>query len=158
MILVYDNDNSIENHSIRNQHYFECKQSSYCFFHIEIVPTVTSTNGEGDIVNYHIIGYIPHNHTKEALERNKAESEKSNTVKMEENLAELRNEVIKAKDSPKTRKSEYYNQIKNIRDKINRLEKKLLHVDDEPILPEDILMTDEYLNTICFNEDYLKAL
>ena len=76
---------------------------------------------------------------------------------MEENLAELRNEVIKAKDSPKTRKSEYYNQIKNIRDKINRLEDKLLHVDDEPILPEDILMTDEYLNTICFNEDYLKA-
>ena len=76
---------------------------------------------------------------------------------MEENLAELRNEVIKAKDSPKTRKSEYYNQIKNIQDKINRLEKKSLHVDDEPILPEDILMTDEYLNTICFNEDYLKA-
>ena len=76
---------------------------------------------------------------------------------MEEDLAELRNEVIKAKDSPKTRKSEYYNQIKNIRDKINRLEDKLLHVDDEPILPEDILMTDEYLNTICFNEDYLKA-
>ena len=76
---------------------------------------------------------------------------------MEENLAELRNELIKAKDSPKTRKSEYHNRIKNIRDKINRLEKKLLHVDDEPILPEDILMTDEYLNTICFNEDYLKA-
>ena len=42
---------------------------------------------------------------------------------MEENLAELRNEVIKAKDSPKTRISEYHNQIKNIRDKINRLEK-----------------------------------
>ena len=76
---------------------------------------------------------------------------------MEEDLAELRNEVIKAKDSPKTRKSEYYNQIKNIQDKINRLEKKSLHVDDEPILPEDILMTDEHLNTICFNEDYLKA-
>ena len=45
----------------------------------------------------------------------------------------------------------------NIWDKINRLEEKSLHVDDEPILPEDILMTDEYLNTICFNEDYLKA-
>ena len=53
---------------------------------------------------------------------------------------------------------EYYNIIKNIQDKINHLEDKLLHVDDEPILPEDILMTDEYLNTICFNEDYLKAL
>ena len=91
------------------------------------------------------------------MERNKAESEKSNTVKMEENLAEFRNEVIRAKDSPKTRKSEYYNQIKNIQDKINRLEKKSLHVDDEPILPEDILMTDEHLNTICFNEDHLKA-
>ena len=74
MILVYDNDNSIENHSIRNQHYFECKQSSYCFFHIEIAPAVISTNGEGDIVNYRIIGYIPHKYTKEALERNKAES------------------------------------------------------------------------------------
>ena len=76
---------------------------------------------------------------------------------MEEDLAELRNELIKAKDSPKTWKSEYYNQIKNIWDKINRLEKKSLHVDDEPILPEDILMTDEYLNTICYNEDHLKA-
>ena len=76
---------------------------------------------------------------------------------MEENLAELRNEVIKAKDSPKTRKSEYHNRIKNIQDKINHLEEKSLHVDDEPILPEDILMTDEYLNTICFNEDHLKA-
>ena len=157
MILVDDNDNSIENHQIRNQHYFDCKQSSYCFFHIEIAPTVTSTNGEGDIVNYRIIGYIPHNHTKEALGANKAESEKSNTVKMEEDLAELRNELIKAKDSPETRKSEYYNQIKNIRDKINRLEKKSLHVDDEPILPEDILMTDEYLNTICYHEDHLKS-
>ena len=43
-------------------------------------------------------------------------------MKMEENLAELRNEVIKAKDSPKTRKTEYHNRIKNMRDKINHLE------------------------------------
>ena len=33
----------------------------------------------------------------------------------------------------------------------------MLHVDDKPILSVDILMTDEYLNTICFNEDHLKA-
>ena len=103
MILVYDNDNSIENHSIRNQHYFECKQSSYCFFHIEIVPTVTSTNGEGDIVNYRTNGYIQHNHTKEALERNKAELEKSNKVKMEDRKAELRNELDKSIKAPKTK-------------------------------------------------------
>ena len=33
----------------------------------------------------------------------------------------------------------------------------MLHVDDKPILPADILMTDEYLNTICYNEDHLKS-
>ena len=32
----------------------------------------------------------------------------------------------------------------------------MLHVDDKPILSVDILMTDEYLNTICYNEDHLK--
>ena len=77
---------------------------------------------------------------------------------MEDRLAELRNELDKTIKAPKTRKTEYNTIIKNNKDKINRLEKKSLHVDDEPILPEDILMTDEYLNTICFNEDYLKAL
>ena len=51
---------------------------------------------------------------------------------------------------------EYYTRIKNIEDKIKCKEKKLLHVDDKPILPVDILMTDEYLNTICYNEDHLK--
>ena len=51
---------------------------------------------------------------------------------------------------------EYHTRVKNIEDKIKRLEKKLLHVDDKPILPVDILMTDEYLNTICYNEDHLK--
>ena len=77
-------------------------------------------------------------------------------MKLEDRKAEMRNELDKAIKAPKTRKSEYYNQIKNIRDKINRLEKKSLHVDDKPILPVDILMTDEYLNTICYNEDHLK--
>ena len=52
---------------------------------------------------------------------------------------------------------EYYNRVKNIEDKIKRLEEQLLHVDDKPILPVDILMTDEYLNTICYNEDHLKS-
>ena len=51
---------------------------------------------------------------------------------------------------------EYNNRIKNIKDKIKRQEKKSLHVDDKPILRVDILMTDEYLNTICYNEDHLK--
>ena len=41
---------------------------------------------------------------------------------MEENLAELRNELIKAKDSPKTRKTEYNTIIKNNKDKTNHLE------------------------------------
>ena len=76
---------------------------------------------------------------------------------MEDRLAELRNELDKAMKAPKTRKSEYNNRVKNIEDKIKRLEEQLLHVDDKPILPVDILMTDEYLNTICYNEDHLKS-
>ena len=76
---------------------------------------------------------------------------------MEEDLAELRNELDKAMKAPKTRKSEYNNRVKNIEDKIKRKEKKQLHVDDKPILPADILMTDEYLYTICYNEDHLKS-
>ena len=79
-------------------------------------------------------------------------------VKMEDRKAELRNELDKAIKAPKTRILEYHTRVKNIEDKIKRKEEQLLHVDDEPILPEDILMTDEHLNTICFNEDYLKAL
>ena len=114
-------------------------------------------NRKRRIVNNCTNGYIQHNHTKEALERNKAELEKSDMVKMEDRKAELRNELDKAMKAPKTRIPEYYNRIKNIEEKIKRKEKKLLHVDDEPILPADILMTDEYLNTICFNEDHLKS-
>ena len=75
---------------------------------------------------------------------------------MEDRKAELRNELSKAMKASKTGILEYHNRIKNIKDKIKRLEEKLLHVDDKPILPVDILMTDEYLNTICFNEDHLK--
>ena len=52
---------------------------------------------------------------------------------------------------------EYHNRVKNIKDKIKCKEEQLLHVDDEPILPADILMTDEYLNTICYNEYHLKS-
>ena len=78
-------------------------------------------------------------------------------VKLEDRKAELRNELSKAMKAPKTRILEYYNRIKNIDDKINHLEEQLLHVDDKPILPADILMTDEYLNTICYNEDHLKS-
>ena len=82
--------------------------------------------------------------------------EKSNKVKMEEDLAELINELDKAIKAPKTKILEYHTRVKNIKEKIKRKEKKLLHVDNTPILRVDILMTDEYLNTICFNEDYLK--
>ena len=42
---------------------------------------------------------------------------------MEEELAELINELDKAMKAPKTRILEYYNRIKNIEDKIKRLEK-----------------------------------
>ena len=52
---------------------------------------------------------------------------------------------------------EYHTRVKIIEDKIKRLEKKQLHVDDKPILSVDILMTDEYLNTICYHEDHLKS-
>ena len=76
---------------------------------------------------------------------------------MEDRKAELRNELSKAMKASKTGILEYHNRIKNIKDKIKRKEEQLLHVDDEPILPADILMTDEYLNTICFNEDHIKA-
>ena len=78
-------------------------------------------------------------------------------VKMEDRKAELINELDKAMKAPKTRKSEYQTRVKNIEDKIKRLQKKSLHVDDKPILSVDILMADEYLNTICFNEDHLKS-
>ena len=64
-------------------------------------------------------------------------------MKKEDRKAEFRNELDKSMKAPKTRKLEYYNRIKNIEDKIKRLEKKLLHVDDKPILSVDILMTDE---------------
>ena len=77
-------------------------------------------------------------------------------VKMEDRKAELINEFSKAMKAPKTRKSEYHTRVKNIEDKIKRKEEKQLHIDDKPILRVDILMTEEYMNTICYNEDHLK--
>ena len=76
---------------------------------------------------------------------------------MEDRKAELRNELSKAMKAPKTRILKYDTRVKNIEDKIKRKEEQLLHVDEKPILPVDILMTDEYLNTICYNEDHLKS-
>ena len=76
---------------------------------------------------------------------------------MEDRKAELRNELDKAIKAPKTRILEYHTRVKNNEDKIKRKEKSLRYVDDEPILPVDILLTDEYLNTICYNEDHLKS-
>ena len=77
-------------------------------------------------------------------------------MKLEDRKAELINELDKAIKAPKTRILEYNNRVKSIEDKIKRLEEQLLHVDDKPIQPVDILMTDEYLNSICYNEDHLK--
>ena len=123
MLLVYDHDNSIEYHEIRDQHFFKSKLSDYYSCHIRIASSYTTHNRKEKIVNYRTNGCILHNHTKEALERNKAEMEKSNKMKMEDRLAELRNELDKAMKAPKTRKSEYNNRIKNIEDKIKRKEK-----------------------------------
>ena len=74
-------------------------------------------------------------------------------VKMEDRMTEMRNELDKAIKAPKTGILEYHTRVKNIKEKIKRKEEQLLHIDDKPILSVDILMTDEYLNTICYNED-----
>ena len=103
MLLVYDHDNSIEYHEIRDQRFFKSKLSDYYSFHIRIVPSYAFPNRKGKIVNYRTNGYIQHNHTKEALERNKTELQKSKIVKMEEDLAELINELDKAIKAPKTK-------------------------------------------------------
>ena len=67
MLLVYDHDNSIEYHEIRDQHFFNCKLSDYYSFHIRIAFSYAFPNRKGRIVNYRSNGYIQHNHTKEAL-------------------------------------------------------------------------------------------
>ena len=103
MLLVYDHDNSIEYHEIRNQLFFKSNLSDYYSFLIRIASSYAFPNRKWKIVNYRTNGYIQHNHTKEALERNKAELEKSDKVKMEEDLAELRNELDKAMKAPKTK-------------------------------------------------------
>ena len=134
MLLVYDHDNSIEYHEIRDQRFFKSNLSDYYSFLIRIASSYAFPNRKWKIVNYRTNGYIQHNHTKEALERNKAELEKSDMVKMEDRKAELRNELDKAIKAPKTRILEYHTRVKNIEDKIKRKEEQLLHVDDEPII------------------------
>ena len=62
---------------------------------------------------------------------------------MEDRKAEFRNELDKSMKAPKTRILEYHTRVKNIKEKIKRKEKSLRYVDDMPILPVDILMTDE---------------
>ena len=123
MLLVYDHDNSIEYHEICDQRFFKSNLSDYYSFHIRIASSYAFPNRKGRIVNYRTNGYIQHNHTKEALERNKAELEKSNKVKMEDRKAELRNELDKAMKALKIGILEYHNRIKNIEDKIKCKEK-----------------------------------
>ena len=67
MLLVYDHDNSIEYHEIRDQHFFNCKLSDYYSFHIRIAFSYAFPNRKRRIVNNCTNGYIQHNHTKEAL-------------------------------------------------------------------------------------------
>ena len=67
MLLVYDHDNSIEYHEIRDQRFFKSNLSDYCPFHIRIASLYTTHNRKGKIFNYRTNGYIQHNHTKEAL-------------------------------------------------------------------------------------------
>ena len=67
MLLVYDHDNSIEYHEIRDQCFFKSKLSNYYSFHIRIASSYAFPNRKEKIVNYRTNGYIQHNHTKEAL-------------------------------------------------------------------------------------------
>ena len=73
MLLVYDHDNLIEYHEIRDQRFFKSNLSDYYSFLIRIASSYAFPNRKRRIVNYRTNGYIQHNHTKEALERNKAE-------------------------------------------------------------------------------------
>ena len=67
MLLVYDHDNLIEYHEIRDQHFFKSKLSDYYSFLIRIASSYAFPNRKGKIVNYRTNGCILHNHTKEAL-------------------------------------------------------------------------------------------
>ena len=75
MILVDGNDNSIEYYEILNQCFFKSKLNNYYPIRIRIVLSYAFRNRKGKIFNYRTNGYIQHNHTKEALERNNAELE-----------------------------------------------------------------------------------
>ena len=103
MLLVYDHDNSIEYHEIRDQRFFKSNLSDYYSFLIRIASSYAFPNRNGKIVNYCTNGYIQHNHTKEVLEYNKNELEKRDMVKMEDRKAELRNELDKSMKAPKTK-------------------------------------------------------
>ena len=67
MLLVYDHDNSIEYHEIRDQCFFKSNLSDYYSFHIRIAFSYAFPNRKRRIVNNCTNGYIQHNHTKEAL-------------------------------------------------------------------------------------------
>ena len=69
MLFVYDHDNSIEYHEIRDQCFFKSNLSDFYSFRIRIVVSYAFPNRKGRIVNYRTNSYILHNHTKEALER-----------------------------------------------------------------------------------------
>ena len=73
MVHIDSNDNSIEYYEICDQHFFKSRLSDYYSFLIRIVPSNSFPNRKGKIVNYRTNGCILHNHTKEDLERNKAE-------------------------------------------------------------------------------------
>ena len=75
MLLVYDHDNSIEYYEICDQHFFKSNLSDYYSFRIKIAYSYAFPNRKRRIVNNRTNGYIQHNHTKEALERNNAELE-----------------------------------------------------------------------------------
>ena len=67
MLLVYENDNSIEYYEIRNQRLFKSNLSDYYSFLIRIASSYAFPNRKGRIVNNRTNGYIQHNHIKEAL-------------------------------------------------------------------------------------------
>ena len=67
MLLVYENDNSIEYYEIRNQRLFKSNLSDYYSFLIRIASLYAFPYRKEKIVNYRTNGYIQDNHTKEAL-------------------------------------------------------------------------------------------
>ena len=58
MLLVYDHNNLIEYHEIRDQRFFKSKLSDYYSFLIRIASLYKLPNRKGRIVNYRTNGYI----------------------------------------------------------------------------------------------------